>query len=167
MSPLATWPSPLMSQIKMPSSPRQRQGCCPDRHARCSPSRSRITGGAVVGHDQVVRVNRVNADAANGSTTGRGAVRASHVDVESENVRIPGQTAAAFDAHIARKRQINVESPLAPWVLSGWTRLDRAPVSITIYDSLDSSTYRCRDCRQNLEPLPPEPYATSPTRASL
>ena len=71
-----------------------------------------ITDSAVVGHDQVVRVIRINANAANGSTTGDGTVRTGHVVVEGENDRISGQTAAAFDSKIASKRQINVEVAL-------------------------------------------------------
>src|SRR6476469_617816 len=68
-----------------------------------------IAGGAIVGHDEVVRVNRINANAANGSTTGGGTVRAGHVVVEGENDLISGQTAEAFDPGVAGQRQINVE----------------------------------------------------------
>jgi hypothetical protein len=71
-----------------------------------------IAGGAVVSHDQVVRVIRVNANAANRSTTGAGAVSAGHVAIESENDRISGETAAAFDPEVAGERQINVEVAL-------------------------------------------------------
>ena len=73
---------------------------------------------AVEVHQQVVRIGGINRDAAHRSTGAGRAIGASHVIIEGKHDRVSRQTAAAFNADVAGKRQIDVKVPLGAMGLS-------------------------------------------------